>query len=644
MKLVCFHTKEPGLVRLVLKLLLLFMGAVLPLATATKSADRHSGYPILGRNEIPRGDHINIEQRTIDPLVWPLVELAIALGKSVTIRDCVIEGEVTLGARIPTEAPASNLLPQESSDFFGNPSKVWLIKGSISISESYFLNSIVVGPSDVIRGARSSNQPIVFLHAPQLVNNTFGGYGLWFNRTAFTAWPSIMIIGNSSRVRSARRMLFTHCWFAETLNSNEPLANFSDNDLDLHLSGSYFSRGVLFKRAKFPRTADFRDVVFNGDADFTGSVFEDRADFTHATFRGDVDMSHAHFKDIALFEAARVQQSMTLSGATFDAGASFAGWALRENTSLDLSSVRSQRPLLGLTFTDLQAPLSRHEKKILEDSAALQREYERDPRVFTAAWNAAQIRGQDLGDLVGSKENSPKDLGELLSPRMIPAIRTVLRWEKISALRSLEASSRELGLRDDAFAAMRERRALERADRNRVLAFFDWLVDLTCGYGTQLGSVLKTAILLIAFFACIYIPFGVKEKGKEHGGTVISRLTESLLFSSHIFMRVGHAGWEPTLESSPFKLPYPRPSIRQKFPWLTASRQWTSIEIPNKFTFKLPYPRPSIRQKFPWFTATWQPTAIEIRNSFTFWTTLEGTVGWLTLALFVVTLGKLWTE
>jgi len=549
------------------------------------------------------GNEIRIERRTLLGDTWSIVELAIAQGKSVTITDCVIKDDVALGAKFANEEPASTSLTQQARAYFGNPATARVIRGKVAISDSFLVTSIVVSPAVVVRSAASSNTPIVFLQAPELVNNMVGGHGILFVDAVFPGWPKFR--GNRLRTGSPglpfSGMKVVDSWFSEKLTGED----FSDNDLDLDFSHVFFNRGVRFDDSKFSRSVHFRDeTVFHENASFDSAVFEGTADFSHAKFFAG-NFANAHFKEFVSFKGSTIEETLSLRGVMFNAGGDFAAWTLAQKALLDLTYTRGQRYLLGITWREIEPPVSRYYNFILEDSTRLRSEYDKDPESFIEAW-----RDQEMarGNWPKSREETKKTIETILSSQAKAISGTLLRREKISALKFLENNFREAGLKDDAFNAFRERKVLEREDQAWYSRPIDFVFRLTCGYGTQWKNIVVTAAICILLFAFLYYPFQVWRGGVDPAESKLHRFLESLIFSTHIFVRVGYAGWEPK-----------------------SHERWT---VP--FVIPLFSRRP--------FSVRVERRSIQVPVNFHLITTIQGTIGWVVLAVFTATLARVWIE
>jgi hypothetical protein len=575
-----------------------------------RAGDGSSNHPVLtpgqARALVRSKNWIEIRGRTIGREALGVLERAVAEGRRVAISNSTIDAELSLGAALAIPVGEEKVLPEireflrmpleivfngelfrfgqaQTREGVPNPLKIALVRGSMEVTDS-----IVQGLSVWGEGDRQDTPPAtMFQGRIELLRNTFLDCDSGFINVAFLSNPHVA--RNKCADPGAASLTFLHCWFR---GHNQP-NDYADNNFGLSFIASTFKGWADFTRTTFVADTSFEIVNFQQSAMFDGAVFQGFTNFTAARFLGPASFEGVQFKDFAAFDITTVSSLITFRGASFT-GASFSGWFLSNRAALDFSYARSQGRLLGLVFEQVEGPMNRLYEAGLGDSPPLLQTHESDPESLTQRGRDAFVHGK----------------AQFLSQEELKGVRSVLRQEHATALRLLEENSRILGLKDDALRIYRQRKIVERESRPWYFSVPEFaLVDLTCGYGTQPWRLLAVVLIIILLFGFLYLPFKISVAQRVDRGDRGGRWGESLLFSLHTFMRVGYGGWHPKETRRYITLVYPVPVIS-----LSPARIRVAIG----------------RARMP--------------LTFHFLSTVEGTLGWFSLAMFIATLARVWVE
>ena len=111
-----------------------------------------------------------------------------------------------------------------------------------------------------------------------------------------------------------------------------------------------FNGGADFGSASFSGEAYFRSASFNGEADFLDASFKERADFGIATFNDKGDFWSATFNGEADFEGASFKERVDLGRATFYDEADFEGASFKEKVDFVDASFKENANFEGASF------------------------------------------------------------------------------------------------------------------------------------------------------------------------------------------------------------------------------------------------------------------------------------------------------
>lgn len=294
--------------------------------------------------------------------------------------------------------------------------------------------------------------------------------------------------------------------------------------------GARFLGSVSFADARFHQDASFNDVLFAGVVDFNYSSFDSYSYFTGAQFIGD-----ALFSDVDLSGAA------DFSGASFEAASNFFG--SRFNTAVFSEAVFSGPVQFGLAkFSGLSSfggavfvgeagfNLARFSDAAYFSGAVFQKDALFGLAKFEdiASFHSARFDG-DLNFKGGSISTLLLDEAALDTHSRIilndtDFVRFKAHWKDIAdhvvwdpgAYLALVNNYKGLGWSQDEDGCYYQYRKLDQSEKGWGLSkAIDVLAWLSCGYGVRPGYAVAWSLLTILVFALVFwIGDGIRRSAK----------------------------------------------------------------------------------------------------------------------------------
>jgi hypothetical protein len=439
--------------------------------------------PLLTTREVTLASQastkLSFSGRTIPQPTIEVLERLVAEGNTVVIRNSVFEGPLSLGAAFDGEQHESRLDPEildhmGVTDLSERP-PILFVRGRFEITESTIPSIHVPAPGV------DPNTVTVFTDGFMLGTNSIEGVS--FSRAVFLG--TLGFLRNTGRSKR-----FEQCWFSTPVFLDTELTeSFVSFDRSVFAAGGFltgqFKSRAFFRNTKFldPRAqASGQLTVFIGLSFL--ALFEKGADFSGAEFHGAVTFAKARFGEEVDFGGAEILNSISFRDAIFEEGADFRSWELSQESSLDMTGLRTQGRLRGLSWSGTSNALRRYYADVHNDTqfAMLSMQY------------------RDIGVL-----DERSAIGQAAAAR--------LRREHIVALKLIEEHSRASALGDDSASAHREHKRLERLDRSRHLQLWDCGLDLLSGYGTEPDRLFWTGFSVVLVFALAYAGFDVRFGG-----------------------------------------------------------------------------------------------------------------------------------
>ena len=266
----------------------------------------------------------------------------------------------------------------------------------------------------------------------------------------------------------------------------------------LHLHKSHFQKSLAFKHCSvhfghlhecsFDEGVNLEFLKTTSKLILQQNVFKGRVRFWEAQLKDWVNINECTFEDRLDMRSAVLEAGLTMPNCVFDGDVLFRGAHL----ALKWEAENSQFNQL-VDFS----------KAKLNDFVYLT-DIKQGPDQRWAFWNTVSerilISAQQVEGRLQSEEN--EDYARAM--------------REYAVLKQSFANSNYYGREDWAFYRFKvnERRAREKSWTNpgsKLLEFVDWLfLDWGCGYGTNPLRAIRTSMVMILFFACIYtLGFGM---------------------------------------------------------------------------------------------------------------------------------------
>ena len=146
-------------------------------------------------------------------------------------------------------------------------------------------------------------------------------------------------------------------------------ANFQNSKFsgDANFSKSSFSADAIFQYSEFPKGAYFLSSKFSGDADFMGSRFSKHADFDHTSFSKKTTFVNSSFSGDAYFHSCKFSGDVVFYNSRFSGDADFSLCTFLNEVIFDYIKFKEDCDFSGSVFTD-HVDLRRTNYKIIRIS------------------------------------------------------------------------------------------------------------------------------------------------------------------------------------------------------------------------------------------------------------------------------------
>jgi uncharacterized protein YjbI with pentapeptide repeats len=328
-------------------------------------------------------------------------------------------------------------------------------------------------------------------------------------------------------------------FLAESDFSNTSIVNCS-------FMGAVFEKPVFFDRAEFLGIVSFADCIFGKDTSFKGTIFNSDAEFNWTTFGYYSYFAGAQFLGKALFSDARFQDALDFSSARLAGRANFfqsefQGWAGFDESAFEGNATFQQADFqdmssFGNATFDCEADFNLAH---FSGAAYFFRARFQDDVFFGLAKfeEAAGFKGASFEKNLNMRgisgplfimENAL--FGEGSKINLIDADYAQLwaHWKDIrahlvydpGACLALVDNYRRLGWHDDEDSCYYDYRRLDQASKGLGWSkAIDMLAWLSCGYGVRPGYAMVWAVLAILIFALTYwVGNGIRRSAKPLQG------------------------------------------------------------------------------------------------------------------------------
>jgi len=328
--------------------------------------------------------------------------------------------------------------------------------------------------------------------------------------------------------------------------------------------GVVFEKPVFFNGAKFQSNVSFADSNFGKDTSFKGAIFKRDAEFNWTTFGYYTYFAGAQFLGKALFSDAKFSDALDFSSARFAGRASFFQSEFQDWAGFDESAFENDAVFQQTDFQDMSsfgnATFGREADFNLahfNGAAYFYRARFQDDVFFGLAKfeEVAGFKGASFEKNLNMKgisgplflmENAA--LGESSKINLIDAdySRLWARWKDIrthvvydpGAYLALVDNYRRLGWNGDEDDCYYDYRRLDQASKGLSWSkAIDVLAWLSCGYGVRPGYAMAWAVLAILIFALIYwAGNGIRRSAKPlQGLTEVDPVPERVTIKNALF-------------------------------------------------------------------------------------------------------------
>jgi hypothetical protein len=458
-------------------------------------------------------------------------------GKLVAVEDCIIIGNLDLGK---IRANLSSITVNKRKLYIVNNSfsiKNSLIKGDVNFNDCYF--SKPVGFVGTTFTGTANFEKVVF-------NSSAG-----FEKANFSFDANFMIT-TFNKIADFRNVNFTGgaqfdyatfnrlAWFSKAHFYDE--ANFDDVKFydEVEFNNVFFKSVAAFRWSEFYDKLQFNNATFNEDAQFDKAKFNDKVEFRdHTKFNETASFRDATFTMLADFEDAQFSKKVDFTDTEFNDDAKFKSATFNDNASfMDVSFKKAD---FGFAKFVQTANFNHTE---FNDEANFQNALFNDTAYFILA------RFKDRAYFTGASFNDTVDFSDadiFLTMK--------INWSQLEGklvydgyyYQTLIRNFETLGQSDDANDAYYKYKVEKRKHINikslrglsrRPLEFL--FLDFSCGYGVKPLNPLGCAVIIILLFACFYRLIEDKENNKSHSDSSLKdRILKFVFLSVSIFTTLG---------------------------------------------------------------------------------------------------------
>ncbi|MDP8228817.1 MAG: pentapeptide repeat-containing protein [Candidatus Electryoneaceae bacterium] len=341
-----------------------------------------------------------------------------------------------------------------------------------------------------------------------------------------------------------------------------------------------FNRGDTIKCVLNFGKRDKNGATFSGQVSFSNAVFLSNVDFFNSRFLENADFRWTTFLGYISLEHAEVLKDVNFLGSTFSGLAYFPDARFYGITDFSQATFMGEANFLRTWFIGKAC----YYHTQFSSNVVLEGSVHKEATDFTETIFSedSKIKLDDKVEFHDFKILGKQWIGKFQS-------------EDFHGMRkfytTLEEVFRKQARFNDMDACYLARRLLEREPMSFWGKIGDWFLWITCGYGIKPLHTILFSAFIILIFALIFSQYDAIVTKSTLGPWQSSwwdRFKDALYFSINTFTTVGYGDWYPTDENVKF------------------------------FKWSIPFVK------------------------YRFVASLEGLVGWLLLALFLVTLGRIW--
>lgn len=282
--------------------------------------------------------------------------------------------------------------------------------------------------------------------------------------------------------------------------------------MDAFFNGTQFEKYAQFNHVKFCSEVSFERATFNSSSYFKNAMFRERANFIEAKFRGDIYFIEAKFENEANFhktEFGKYISKETVSGwtefeaAEFKMDANFSGSEFRGYTSFIKAKFNRNSDFQEAQFISNKEEkvwISFYEAKFSETANFLGIHFSKYVNFGRSKFSILELHWHDIKDFVDpSQGESPKNQTELASQ------------EKDAFYLALVKNYKDLGWFKDADDCYYQYRTDSKNSKKMIRGknlnwskFMDYVAWFSCGYGVRPSYTIFMGIIIILIFGGIF--------------------------------------------------------------------------------------------------------------------------------------------
>ncbi len=327
-----------------------------------------------------------------------------------------------------------------------------------------------------------------------------------FDKTQFSGYTAFNRANFRKTVRFEAKFSGPYAHFLDT--KFRSYAHFSNAIFSgyAQFQNAEFSRDAYFYKSQFFMNATFQETLFSERAHFENTHFSQHAAFDRAKFSGGAVFSETQFLEAATFGSTNFG-SASFFKVQFSRGAFFSNATFKETVNFSASHFEEVLDLYNANFQDNLKLVDCKISLVTFHGVAINKEL--------VSLNLSQVedkvvqrvdkgKGKQCVKICKFKHNIRE------SPFQMPCSSPMYYCKETSGVTKqylfLSNLFKTKGQFDDADKAYYKYRTLERTlMMSQWSKFVSWLIDLICGYGTKPWNAIITGVVIMVAFTVVYM-------------------------------------------------------------------------------------------------------------------------------------------